>query len=89
MLLKLKLGAGHTFNPNTWEAEAGDSLSPRPAWLQSKSQDSQGYKQRNSCLENQNKEEEEGEEEEGEEGEEKEEEMMMMMKKKKHLSSSS
>jgi hypothetical protein len=22
----------HTFNPSTWEAEAGGSLSSRPAW---------------------------------------------------------
>jgi major histocompatibility complex class I len=22
----------HTFNPSTWEAEAGESLSSRPAW---------------------------------------------------------
>ena len=33
----------HAFNPNTWEAEAGESLNSRPAWLQSKFQDSQGY----------------------------------------------
>jgi hypothetical protein len=23
----------HTFNPSTWEAEAGRFLSPRPAWF--------------------------------------------------------
>jgi hypothetical protein len=23
---------GHTFNPSTWEAEAGEFLSSRPAW---------------------------------------------------------
>jgi hypothetical protein len=31
----------HTFNPSTWEAEAGGFLSLRPAW--STNQDSQGY----------------------------------------------
>jgi hypothetical protein len=32
--LKKQLGAvvAHTFNPSTWEAEAGRSLSSRPAW---------------------------------------------------------
>ena len=34
----------HTFNPSTWEAEAGGSLSVQgQADLQSKFQDSQGY----------------------------------------------
>jgi hypothetical protein len=35
----------HTFNPSTWEAEAGGFLSSRPASnsLQSEFQDSQGY----------------------------------------------
>jgi hypothetical protein len=25
-------GTEHTFNPRTWEVEAGESLSLRPAW---------------------------------------------------------
>jgi hypothetical protein len=28
----LELGVAHTFNPSTWEAEAGGFLSLRPAW---------------------------------------------------------
>ena len=37
-LLKLDLepgsgGTSHTFSPSTWEAEAGGSLSSRPAWF--------------------------------------------------------
>jgi hypothetical protein len=32
----------HAFNPSTWEAEAGRSLSLRPAWS-TEFQDSQGY----------------------------------------------
>jgi hypothetical protein len=40
----------HTFNPSTWEAEAGGFLSSRPAGLQSKFQDSQGYTEK-PCLE--------------------------------------
>jgi hypothetical protein len=35
----------HTFNPSTWEAEAGRFLSLRPAW----STDSQGYTEK-PCL---------------------------------------
>jgi hypothetical protein len=31
----------HTFNPSTWEEEAGGFLNSRPAW--SEFQDSQGY----------------------------------------------
>jgi hypothetical protein len=27
---------GHTFNPSTWEAEAGEFLSSRPAWSTSR-----------------------------------------------------
>jgi hypothetical protein len=30
--LKILFGAGHAFNPSTWEAEAGEFLSSRPAW---------------------------------------------------------
>jgi hypothetical protein len=42
----------HAFNPSTWEAEAGEFLSLRPAWcLQSEFQDSQGYTEK-PCLEN-------------------------------------
>jgi hypothetical protein len=44
----------HTFNPSTWEAEAGRFLSSRPACLQSEFQDSQGYTKK-LCLENQTK----------------------------------
>jgi hypothetical protein len=33
----------HAFNPSTWEAEAGEFLSSKPAGLQSEFQDSQGY----------------------------------------------
>ena len=33
----------HTFNPSTWEAEAGRSLSSRPPGLHREFQDSQGY----------------------------------------------
>jgi hypothetical protein len=40
----------HTFNPSTWEAEAGGFLSSRPAWSTSEFQDSQGYSEK-SCLE--------------------------------------
>jgi hypothetical protein len=40
----------HAFNPSTWEAEAGRSLSSRPAWSQSEFQDSQGYTEK-PCLE--------------------------------------
>jgi hypothetical protein len=43
----------HTFDPSTWEAEAGGLLSSRPAWqpvLQSEFQDSQGYTEK-PCLE--------------------------------------
>ena len=42
----------HTFNPSTWEAEAGRSLSWRPAWS-TKFQDSQGYTEK-PCLRNNN-----------------------------------
>jgi hypothetical protein len=34
----------HTFNPSTWEAEAGGFLSSRPAWS-TEFQDSQGYRE--------------------------------------------
>jgi hypothetical protein len=40
----------HTFNPSTREAEAGEFLSSRPAWLQIEFQDSQGYTEK-PCLE--------------------------------------
>jgi hypothetical protein len=40
----------HTFNPSTWEAEAGEFLSSRPAWSTSEFQDSQGYTEK-PCLE--------------------------------------
>ena len=33
----------HTFNPSTWEAEAGRFLNSRPAGLQSEFQDSKSY----------------------------------------------
>ena len=33
----------HTFNPTTWEAEAGGFLSFRPAWSTEWDQDSHGY----------------------------------------------
>jgi hypothetical protein len=39
----------HTFNPRTWEAEAGGFLSSRPAWS-TEFQDSQGYTEK-PCLE--------------------------------------
>ena len=39
----------HTFNPSTWEAEAGRFLSSRTAWLQSEFQVSQGYTEK-PCL---------------------------------------
>jgi hypothetical protein len=29
---KTTKSGGHTFNPSTWEAEAGRFLSSRPAW---------------------------------------------------------
>jgi hypothetical protein len=38
----------HTFNPSIWEAEAGRSLSLRPAGLQSEFQDSQVYTEKPS-----------------------------------------
>jgi hypothetical protein len=38
----------HTFNPSTWEAEAGGFLSSRPAWS-TEFQDSQGYTKK-PCL---------------------------------------
>jgi hypothetical protein len=38
-----------TFNPSTWEAEAGEFLSSRPAWSQSEFQDRQGYTEK-PCL---------------------------------------
>jgi hypothetical protein len=44
----------HTFNPSTWEAEAGGFLSSSPPGLQSEFQDSQGYTEKH-CLEKQNK----------------------------------
>jgi hypothetical protein len=40
----------HTFNPSTWETEAGGFLSSRPSGLQSEFQDSQGYTEKN-CFE--------------------------------------
>jgi hypothetical protein len=42
----------HAFNPSTREEEAGGFLSSRPAWLQSKFQDSQDYTEK-PCLEKQ------------------------------------
>jgi hypothetical protein len=41
----------HTFNPSTWEVEAGGFLSSRPAWstVQSEFQDSQGCTEK-PCL---------------------------------------
>ena len=63
----------HTFNPSTWEAEAGRFLSLRPVWsteLQSEFQDSQGYTAK-PCLENpkRERERERGRERERERGE--------------------
>jgi hypothetical protein len=43
----------HAFNPSTWEAEAGRSLSLRPAWS-TKFQDSQDYTEK-PCLEEKQK----------------------------------
>jgi hypothetical protein len=40
----------HTFNPSTWEAEAGRFRSSRPAWSKSEFQDSQDYTEK-PCLE--------------------------------------
>jgi hypothetical protein len=42
----------HTFNPSTWEAEAGRFLSSRLAWSTDEFQDKQGYTEK-PCLENQ------------------------------------
>jgi hypothetical protein len=42
----------HTFNPSTWEAEAGRFLSSRPAWATSEFQGSQSYTEK-PCLEKQ------------------------------------
>jgi hypothetical protein len=39
----------HTFNPSTWEAEAGGFLSSRPAWSTKWVQDSQGCTEK-PCL---------------------------------------
>jgi hypothetical protein len=39
----------HTFNPSTWEAEAGRFLSSKPAWSKSEFQDNQGYTEK-PCL---------------------------------------
>ena len=39
----------HTFNPSTWEAEAGRFLNSRPAGLQSEFQDSKSYTEK-PCL---------------------------------------
>jgi hypothetical protein len=44
----------HAFNPSTWEAEAGGSLSSRQPGLQSEFQDSQGYTEK-PCLKKQTK----------------------------------
>jgi hypothetical protein len=44
----------HTFNPSTWEAEAGDFWVRGQPRLQSEFQDSQGYTEK-PCLEKQNK----------------------------------
>jgi hypothetical protein len=42
--------AVHTFNPSTWEVEAGGFLSSRPAWsTKVEFQDSQGYTEK-PCL---------------------------------------
>jgi hypothetical protein len=51
----------HALNPSTWEAEAGRSLSSRPAWsgLQSEFQDSQGYTEK-PCLGKKKKKRKEG-----------------------------
>jgi hypothetical protein len=40
----------HTFNPSTWEAEAGGFLSSSQPGLQGEFQDSQGYTKK-PCLE--------------------------------------
>jgi hypothetical protein len=40
----------HTFNPSTWEAEAGGFLVQGQSGLQSEFQDSQGYTEKH-CLE--------------------------------------
>ena len=44
----------HAFNPSTLEAEAGGSLSSRPAWSTELVQDSQGYTEK-SCLQRKKK----------------------------------
>jgi hypothetical protein len=36
----------HTFDPSNWKAEAGRSLSLRPAWSHSEFEASQGYKEK-------------------------------------------
>jgi hypothetical protein len=49
---KLKMGqavVAHAFSPSTWEAEAGRSLSSRPAWSTERVQDIQGYTEK-LCL---------------------------------------
>jgi hypothetical protein len=43
LVKRSRVVVAHTFNPSTWEAEAGGFLSLRPAGLQSEFQDSQGY----------------------------------------------
>ena len=50
--MKCRAVVTQAFNPSTWEAEAGRSLSSRPAWSQSEFQDSQGYTEK-PCLEKQ------------------------------------
>jgi hypothetical protein len=40
----------HTFDPSTWETEAGRFLSSRPVWSTDEFQDSQGYTEK-PCLE--------------------------------------
>jgi hypothetical protein len=44
----------HTFNPSTWEAQAGGFLSSRPAWSTKWIPGSQGYTEK-PCLKKQNK----------------------------------
>lgn len=41
----------HAFNPSAWEAEAGGTLSSRPAWSIELVQDSQYYTEK-ACLKN-------------------------------------
>jgi hypothetical protein len=46
---KSRAVVAHTFNPSTWEAEAGGFLSSRPAWSTEWAPGQQGYTQK-PCL---------------------------------------